>query len=70
MNDMAKAADVDRSRISMIERKQAVTGAIAGKVFEALNDEHGKTLNYETEVTKTPELKRQRAAKPKATTIV
>ena len=66
MNDLAKAADADRSRISLIERKQPVTGAIAGKVFEALNYWHGKTLDYETEVTKTPNLKRKRAPKAEA----
>lgn len=66
MNDLSKAADADRSRVSMIERKQPVTGATAGKVFEALNEWHGKTLKYETEVTKTPELKRKQAPKAKA----
>lgn len=66
MNDLAKAADVDRSRISLIERKQPVTGAIAGKVFEVLNDWHGKTLDYGIEVTKTPDLKRKQAPKAKA----
>ena len=67
MNDLAKMADVDRSRVTLIERKQPVTGAIAGKIFEALNTWHGGTLDYMTEVTKTPNPRRKsaRKAKPK-----
>lgn len=70
MNDLAKTADVDRSRVSFIERKQAVTGAIAGKVFEALNSWHGGLLDYETEVTKTPNPRRKPAPKAKAKAVV
>jgi transcriptional regulator with XRE-family HTH domain len=59
MNDLSKAADVDRSRITLIERKQPVSGNVAGKVFQALNNWHESTLVYESEVTKTLDLRRK-----------
>lgn len=59
MNDLAKAADVDRSRVTLIERKQPVTGLVAAKVFQALNQWHADALSYEAEVTKTPTIKKR-----------
>lgn len=54
INALARAANVDRSRISLLEKNHPVTGAIAGRVFQALNNAHGKTLSYDDEVTTFP----------------
>lgn len=44
MNALARLADVDRSVISKIERNHCVTEVSAMKIFGALNELHGGTL--------------------------
>jgi len=51
MNALAASAKVDRGTVSKMERRHPVTGAIAGRVFNALNVAHRSTLTYEDEVS-------------------
>lgn len=66
INSLARKAEVDRSTVSKIEKKHPVTGAIAGRVFNALNEASKNTLKFEIEVTTSATPVMQKNAKKSA----
>ena len=54
MNKLAALADIDRSRITMIEKNHPVSQITAQKVFDALNELHGGRLEREKEIVTKP----------------